>query len=97
MRFLIAFVPYVGLTGLAVVTAIDVLIGVDDFDRVLLGNSITFLIGVTGLMVGCGHMFYPDPIADSIGWPKGTPWQWEVGPGCHEVFPSQAYGSWHQP
>ena len=79
LRFLIAFVPFVGLTGLAITTVIDLIVGVDDFDRVLLENSITWLIGVTGLMVGSGHMFFPDPIAESIGWAKGTPWQWEVG------------------
>jgi len=79
LRFLIAFVPFVGVTGLVIATVIGLIVGVDDFDRVLLENSITFLIGVTGLMAGFGHMFFPDPIADSIGWPKGTPWQWEVG------------------
>jgi hypothetical protein len=79
LRFLIRIVPFVGVAGLAIATVVQLAGGTDDFARGLLENSITFLIGVQAIMTGSGHMFFPEPIAESIGWPKGTPWQWEVG------------------
>lgn len=79
LQFAVRVVPFVGLLGLAVAIAVQAASGEDISGRDLLGSSITFLIGVQGIMAGSGHMFFPDPIAESIGWPKGTPWQWEVG------------------
>ncbi len=41
----------------------------------------TYLLGVNGIVAGCEHLFFADQVADSIGWSRGTPWQWEVGLG----------------
>jgi len=40
-----------------------------------------FGIGVAGSGIGgfFGHVFLPDPVAESIGWPTGNPFQLEVG------------------
>jgi len=35
-------------------------------------------IGVTGLYSFMGHAFIPDKIAEEIGWPTGSPFQFEV-------------------
>jgi hypothetical protein len=72
--------PYVGVVGLVLVTVID-LIGGDraQVGPTLLQNSILWLIGIQCFVIGSGHLFFSDPIADSIGWPRGSPFQWEVG------------------
>ena len=36
-------------------------------------------VGVGGLISAMGHVFVPDKIAGMIGWPKGSPFQYEVG------------------
>jgi hypothetical protein len=41
-------------------------------------NALVWLIGVNGIVAGSGHLFFPDPIAMSIGWTP-SPFQWEVG------------------
>lgn len=79
LRTAIALVPFVGLVGTIVMTVIDVLSPGGDLGRDLLENSVLWMIGVQGWMTGCGHMFFGEPIAESIGWPSKTPWQWEVG------------------
>ncbi|MFL1599529.1 hypothetical protein M0655_08365 [Gordonia amicalis] len=79
LRTAIALVPFVGLVGTIVMTVIDVLAPGGDLGRDLLENSVLWMIGVQGWMTGCGHMFFGEPIAESIGWPSKTPWQWEVG------------------
>ncbi|MGZ8697909.1 MAG: DUF6790 family protein [Gaiellaceae bacterium] len=40
-----------------------------------------FMLGVaaSGLSGFFGHVFTPDVVADSIGWPKGSPFQQEMG------------------
>ena len=40
-----------------------------------------FGVGVAGSGIGgfFGHVFISDPVAESIGWPTGTPFQLEVG------------------
>lgn len=53
--------------------------GTTGFHRATLMNALIYLIGVNGIMGACGHLFYPDPVARSIGWPPGNPFQWEVG------------------
>jgi hypothetical protein len=42
-----------------------------------------FLLGVaaSGLSGFLGHVFTPDAVAESIGWPKGNPFQQEMGWG----------------
>ncbi len=79
LRTAIAVVPFVGLVGTIVMTVIDLLSPGGDLGRDLLENSVLWMIGVQGWMTGCGHMFFGEPIAESIGWPSKTPWQWEVG------------------
>jgi len=36
-------------------------------------------VGVGGLVGAMGHVFLADKIAESIGWPTGSPFQYEVG------------------
>lgn len=42
-------------------------------------NALVWLAGVNSIIIGSGHLAFPDPIAESIGWPAGSPFQWEVG------------------
>ncbi|GAC82517.1 DUF6790 family protein [Gordonia paraffinivorans] len=79
VRLAIAVVPFVGIVGTLVATLVDALIRGGDLGRDLLENSVLWMIGVQGWMTGCGHMFFGEPVAESIGWPEKTPWQWEVG------------------
>ncbi len=80
MRNALQAVPFAGLTGLVIATVVDVLAGGrGGFGNTLLENSVFWLIGIQGCIIGSGHLFFPDPIADSIGWPRGSPFQWEVG------------------
>jgi hypothetical protein len=80
MRKALQAVPFAGLTGLVIATVVDVLAGGRGrFGVTLLENSVFWLIGIQGCIIGSGHLFFPDPIADSIGWPRGSPFQWEVG------------------
>lgn len=37
------------------------------------------LIGINGIVAASGHLFFPKPVAASIGWAEGGPFQWEVG------------------
>jgi hypothetical protein len=80
MSRVLQVVPFVGIIGLVIVTVVDVLSGNHGrFGITLLQNSILWLVGIQGCIIGSGHLFFPDPIADSIGWPRGSPFQWEVG------------------
>jgi hypothetical protein len=36
-------------------------------------------VGAGGLISAMGHVFVPDKIAEMIGWPTGSPFQYEVG------------------
>ena len=45
----------------------------------MLESGLLWLVGVQGLFLGSGHIFTPDRVAESIGWPKGNPFQFEVG------------------
>jgi hypothetical protein len=44
-----------------------------------LRNALVFAVGVGGLIAGIGHTVFRDQVADSLGWPKGNPFQLEVG------------------
>ncbi|MET9201867.1 DUF6790 family protein [Gordonia sp. NPDC003585] len=79
LRLSIRLIPFVGIVGTIISTVVDVLTPGGHFGDDLLANSILWMIGVQGWMTGCGHMFFGEPIAESIGWPAKTPWQWEVG------------------
>lgn len=46
----------------------------------LLLYSLIFHVGVQGFFLGLiPHVFFADKIAESIGWQKGSPFQFEVG------------------
>jgi hypothetical protein len=45
----------------------------------LLRNALVFLVGVPGIVGASGHILAADQVAESIGWPKGSPFQYEVG------------------
>ena len=79
LRFSVRLIPFVGLVGAAVATLIAATTSDHDLTRELFLNSIFWMVGIQGWMTGCGHMFFGEPIAESIGWPAKTPWQFEVG------------------
>lgn len=79
LRLSIRLIPFVGIAGTIISTLVDAMIPGGDLGTDLLKNSILWMIGIQGWMTGCGHMFFGEPIAESIGWPANTPWQWEVG------------------
>ena len=45
----------------------------------MLENGLLWLVGVQGFVFASGHLFFADRVADSIGWPRGNPFQLEVG------------------
>jgi hypothetical protein len=53
--------------------------GSDGWERALLRNALVFLVGVPGIVGASGHILAADQVAESIGWPKGSPFQYEVG------------------
>lgn len=73
-------VQFVGLARFVVAEVVQLLRhGTKGLHEASLLNGLVWLIGVNGIVAGSGHLFLPGPVADSIGWPRGTPWQWEVG------------------
>jgi hypothetical protein len=80
LAVLFSMVQFVGLIGFAIAELVQLAQhGTDGFHEASLVNALVWLLGVNGIVAGSGHLLFPDPVADSIGWPKGTPWQWEVG------------------
>jgi hypothetical protein len=53
--------------------------GTTGFHRAALLNGLVYLVGVAGIIGATGHLLKPDDVAQSIGWPPGSPFQWEVG------------------
>jgi hypothetical protein len=53
--------------------------GVAGFHRATLLNGLVYLIGVAGVIGATGHLLKADNVARSMGWPPGSPFQWEVG------------------
>jgi hypothetical protein len=48
--------------------------------RLLLRYALVLGVGVIGLFLGfVPHVFFPDEVAGLIGWPAGSPFQFEVG------------------
>jgi len=77
---LLGMTTYIGLAGFVVAEIVAVATsGWAGFAETGLLNALVWLAGVNSFIVGCGHLTFPDPIAESIGWPKGNPFQWEVG------------------
>jgi hypothetical protein len=80
VALLMSMVQFVGVVGFIIAEIVQLAQhGTDGFHEASLLNALVWLIGVNGIVSGCGHLFFPDPVADSIGWPRRTPWQWEVG------------------
>jgi hypothetical protein len=72
------YITFLPLAGFIVSFAIALIGGVDDWKETALKLGLTWLVGVNGLVLGSGHLFMPQPVAESIGWPTGR-FQWEVG------------------
>ena len=53
--------------------------GGSDFAHQALRYPLVYSVGVGGVLAGVGHTVFRDQVADSIGWPKGNPFQIEVG------------------
>jgi hypothetical protein len=71
---------YVGLIGFSVATIVQFLSHGDaDWERRMLENGLLWLVGVQGFVFASGHLFFADRVADSIGWARGSPFQFEVG------------------
>lgn len=78
--FLRTLVPLAGVIGFVITTVVVLAsYGTDQWERRLLESALLWLVGVQGLLIGSGHLFTPDRVAESIGWPKGNPFQFEVG------------------
>jgi hypothetical protein len=66
--------------GFVVVTIVQLASsGTGDWERRVLENGVIWLVGVQTLFFGAGHLISPDRVAESLGWPKGNPFQREVG------------------
>lgn len=79
MKRLFGFAPFVGLIAFAIALIIQFASnGFTRWSQNLLVISLTYLVGVQCFVTGSGHLFFPDPIASSIGLQK-SPFQWEVG------------------
>jgi hypothetical protein len=77
---LLGMTTFVGLAGFVVAEVVQIALhGADGLLHASLINALVWLAGVNSLIIGSGHLTLPDPIARSIGWPVGNPFQWEVG------------------
>lgn len=47
--------------------------------EILLMYMVVVNIGFQGIFAAMGHLFMPNKIAQEIGWPTGSPFQFEVG------------------
>jgi hypothetical protein len=72
------YVTYLPLAGFLVAFAIALVRGVDDWKVTALEAGLTWLVGVSGIVLASGHLFMPAPVAASIGWPPSR-FQFEVG------------------
>lgn len=80
LRVLGAIAPWIGLTGFAIAAIVQFAQdGTAGWESEILQIALTWLVGVNGIVYGSGHLFMPDAVADSIGWGRGSPFQWEVG------------------
>jgi len=71
---------FAGVTCFAVAVAVQLALhGTGDWERRTLESALLWLVGLQGLLIASGHLFAPDRVAESIGWPKGNPFQFEVG------------------
>jgi len=77
---LLSLVSFIGAIGFAIAAiahfASD---GTTDWQRWMVENAVFWLVGIGSFILGSGHILTPDKVAESIGWPKGNPFQFEVG------------------
>ena len=77
---LLSMTTYVGIAGFLVAEIVQIAqYGTDGLLPATFLNALAWIVGVNAIITGSGHLVMPDPIADSIGWPRGSPFQWEVG------------------
>jgi len=46
--------------------------------EMVLAYGLAFNFGISGIYAFMGHAFVPDRVAEYIGWPPGSPFQFEV-------------------
>lgn len=79
---LLSMTTLVGVIGFVVAELVQLSShGTAGLERASLLNALTWLVGVNVIITASGHLVAPDPVARSIGWPTGSPFQWEVGLG----------------
>ena len=77
---LLSLVPFAGAIGFAVAAVIHFSTeGTVEWQEWMVEHAVFWLVGIGGFVIGSGHIFMADTIAESIGWPKGNPFQFEVG------------------
>lgn len=77
---LLSLTTYVGIVGFVVAEIVQIAqYGTTGLLDASLDNALAWIVGVNAIITGSGHLVMPDPVADSIGWPRGSPFQWEVG------------------
>lgn len=77
---LLSLTTWVGITGFLVAEVVQLVQnGTEGLLAATFLNALAWVVGVNAIMTGSGHLFFPDPVAESIGWPPGNPFQWEVG------------------
>jgi hypothetical protein len=77
---LLSLTTWVGLIAFVVAEIVQLVQhGTEGLAAATLLNALVWAVGVNGFIMAGGHLFFPDPVAESIGWPKGNPFQWEVG------------------
>jgi len=71
---------YVGVVGFVIAEIVQYAqSGTEGFLPATFANALVWVVGVNAIICGSGHIVMPGPVADSIGWPKGSPFQFEVG------------------
>lgn len=75
----LGILPWIGVI-LFVITSVPILLGdrSGDWQRQLLINGVTYMIGWAGVGAGISHIFFGKQISKSIGFQK-TPYELEVG------------------
>nr|NQU89818.1 hypothetical protein [Bacteroidota bacterium] len=79
-KLFMSFGMYIPIICVAIVTYFDLQKGaVEDWNKYLLYNLLTIGLGYQMVASGIMHIFFGAKIAAYIGWPKGSPFQFEVG------------------
>lgn len=77
---LLSLVPFVGAIGFAIAAIVHFASdGTAEWQQWMVENAVFWFVGIQAFILGSGHIFTPDKVAENIGWPKGNPFQFEVG------------------